>query len=354
MDRPDNYIKIFTSFEEQFALLSNEDLGQLIRALLSYSKTGEEPQDLSPLLKMAFAFIISANQTNKKCASHFNIYTGFEEYFNLLSDEDLGQLIRTLLSYSKTGEKPQNLSPLLTMAFALVNSINSKPVKRGAPIGNKNKKDKSKINSNQLDINSKSNKINSNQLEINSNQLKINSKSNEINSNQLKNNSAELNLIDFSAENPPIVDNFVDNSPQTPPPEPESPILYNNNKQDKTSLVSLVCQKRENINNNMRAYTHEEVLDMLNQRFLDFIKLTTHPESAERLKMVIQLMADLISKPPNKKYTSEQIKGMVFNLTSDELAKICGSFRMNDVKKPQIYLLSCLVNTDEERLLRER
>ncbi len=47
---------IYLEYEEQFNLLSDEQLGQLMRAIMSYEKTGKEPQ-LDGMLKMAFSFI---------------------------------------------------------------------------------------------------------------------------------------------------------------------------------------------------------------------------------------------------------------------------------------------------------
>lgn len=47
---------IYLDYEEQFNLLSDEELGQLIRAIMEYEKTGTEP-NLSGVIKMAFSFI---------------------------------------------------------------------------------------------------------------------------------------------------------------------------------------------------------------------------------------------------------------------------------------------------------
>lgn len=49
---------IYLSYEEQFNLLSDEELGQLMRAIMQYEKTGEVPK-LEGMLKMAFSFIKS-------------------------------------------------------------------------------------------------------------------------------------------------------------------------------------------------------------------------------------------------------------------------------------------------------
>lgn len=47
---------IYLDYEEQFNLLKDEELGQLMRAVMQYEKTGEVPQ-LEGMLKMAFSFI---------------------------------------------------------------------------------------------------------------------------------------------------------------------------------------------------------------------------------------------------------------------------------------------------------
>ena len=47
---------IYLDYEEQFNLLTDEQIGQLMRAIIKYEKTQEEPQ-LDGVLKMAFSFI---------------------------------------------------------------------------------------------------------------------------------------------------------------------------------------------------------------------------------------------------------------------------------------------------------
>lgn len=51
-----NSFLIYLDYEEQFNLLTDEQVGQLIRAIIKYEKTKEEPQ-LEGMLKMAFSFI---------------------------------------------------------------------------------------------------------------------------------------------------------------------------------------------------------------------------------------------------------------------------------------------------------
>lgn len=51
-----NSFLIYTDYEEQFNLLTDEQLGQLIRAIMQYEKTGEILK-LDGMLKMAFSFI---------------------------------------------------------------------------------------------------------------------------------------------------------------------------------------------------------------------------------------------------------------------------------------------------------
>lgn len=51
-----NSFLIYIDYEEQFSLLTDEQLGQLIRAIMKYEKTSEIPK-LDGMLKMAFSFI---------------------------------------------------------------------------------------------------------------------------------------------------------------------------------------------------------------------------------------------------------------------------------------------------------
>lgn len=47
---------MYLDYEEQFNLLTDEQLGQLMRAIMQYEKTKEVPE-LEGVLKMAFSFI---------------------------------------------------------------------------------------------------------------------------------------------------------------------------------------------------------------------------------------------------------------------------------------------------------
>ena len=51
-----NSFLIYLDYEEQFNLLTDEQIGKLMRAIIKYEKTQEEPQ-LDGMLKMAFSFI---------------------------------------------------------------------------------------------------------------------------------------------------------------------------------------------------------------------------------------------------------------------------------------------------------
>ena len=51
--------------------------------------------------------------------SSFLIYLDYEEQFNLLTDEQVGQLMRAIIKYEKTGEVP-NLDGVLKMAFSFI------------------------------------------------------------------------------------------------------------------------------------------------------------------------------------------------------------------------------------------
>lgn len=48
---------MYYDYEEQLEDLTDEELGKLVRIIFKYEKTGEEPQNLGFLLKMAFSFI---------------------------------------------------------------------------------------------------------------------------------------------------------------------------------------------------------------------------------------------------------------------------------------------------------
>ncbi len=51
-----SYIKLLVDYKKQFDLLSNEELGEVIRAIFSYAQTGETP-NLTGAAMMCFSFI---------------------------------------------------------------------------------------------------------------------------------------------------------------------------------------------------------------------------------------------------------------------------------------------------------
>jgi len=51
--------------------------------------------------------------------SSFLIYLDYEEQFNLLTDEQVGQLMRAIIKYEKTREIPQ-LDGVIKMAFSFI------------------------------------------------------------------------------------------------------------------------------------------------------------------------------------------------------------------------------------------
>ena len=66
-----NSFLIYLDYEEQFNLLTDEQVGQLMRAIIKYEKTGNVPE-LEGMLKMAFSFIKTQldrdrEKYNKKC-----------------------------------------------------------------------------------------------------------------------------------------------------------------------------------------------------------------------------------------------------------------------------------------------
>lgn len=66
-----NSFLIYLDYEEQFNLLTDEEVGQLMRAIIKYEKTGIVPE-LEGMLKMAFSFIKTQldrdrEKYNKRC-----------------------------------------------------------------------------------------------------------------------------------------------------------------------------------------------------------------------------------------------------------------------------------------------
>lgn len=62
---------IYLDYQEQFDLLTDEEAGRLIKAIIKYEKTGEIPR-LDGMLKMAFSFIKTQldrdrEKYNQKC-----------------------------------------------------------------------------------------------------------------------------------------------------------------------------------------------------------------------------------------------------------------------------------------------
>ena len=51
--------------------------------------------------------------------SSFLIYLDYEEQFNLLTDEQIGQLMRAIIKYERTREIPQ-LNGIVKMAFSFI------------------------------------------------------------------------------------------------------------------------------------------------------------------------------------------------------------------------------------------
>lgn len=56
MDKEKISFLMYLDYEEQFSLLSDEELGQLMRAIMQYEKTRNIPE-LKGVVKMAFSFI---------------------------------------------------------------------------------------------------------------------------------------------------------------------------------------------------------------------------------------------------------------------------------------------------------
>lgn len=56
MDKEKISFLMYLDYEEHFKLMTDEQLGQLLRAIMEYEKTREVPQ-LDGMVKMAFSFI---------------------------------------------------------------------------------------------------------------------------------------------------------------------------------------------------------------------------------------------------------------------------------------------------------
>lgn len=52
-----NSFLMYLDYEEQFNLLTDKQIGQLMRAVIKYEKTGEEPEISDGMVKMSFSFI---------------------------------------------------------------------------------------------------------------------------------------------------------------------------------------------------------------------------------------------------------------------------------------------------------
>lgn len=57
MARQKNSLILYYDFEEQTALLTDCQIGTLIRAMLAYEKRGELPETLDAAIQMAFQFL---------------------------------------------------------------------------------------------------------------------------------------------------------------------------------------------------------------------------------------------------------------------------------------------------------
>ena len=68
----------------------------------------------------------------------FLMYLDYEEHFNILSDEEVGQLMRAIMQYEKTREVP-NLNGMLKMAFSFIKTQLDKDREKYEKICNKNK-----------------------------------------------------------------------------------------------------------------------------------------------------------------------------------------------------------------------
>lgn len=288
-----------------------------------------------------------------RTGKYLKLYPSFAKQFDLLTDKELAKLVRAFLSYLETDEEPTNLSPSAQMAFSFIVNLSAKD-KRGAPIGNSNAKKQIK------QIKQKK------QLETNKT---IKNKKNK------KNNNDELNLIDFSEENLAknseiiepedekitISDEKIDNNE---PNSADKSIIIEKSSNDFgykqnyiNNFVSLVCLRKNNINNNMRVRALEEKQKCKDENFAILRKKFETPILSSRgsywesqLIVVLDSLANILTEPPNNKYSAEQISNWVNILSDDEFCRICESVTANrPIHKPDIYILKALENTINER-----
>ncbi|MCX4365077.1 MAG: DUF6291 domain-containing protein [Bacilli bacterium] len=77
MDKKNSFI-MYLNYEDNFKLLSDKELGILMRGIFQYVKTGKEPNFNNVGLKMAFSFIktnidLDAEKYKKKCEKNRDI-----------------------------------------------------------------------------------------------------------------------------------------------------------------------------------------------------------------------------------------------------------------------------------------
>ena len=66
------YIKLYTDSTEQWEMLSNEQAGKLVKTLLDYANTGKKIDSSDGMLKMAFAFMAAQmDRDNGKATTIF-------------------------------------------------------------------------------------------------------------------------------------------------------------------------------------------------------------------------------------------------------------------------------------------
>lgn len=61
-----NSLILYYEYQEHFELLTNEELGELMRAIFEYEMNGEIAAALNPIQKMAFSFIKKDLDDNRK------------------------------------------------------------------------------------------------------------------------------------------------------------------------------------------------------------------------------------------------------------------------------------------------
>lgn len=74
-----------------------------------------------------------------KLKKSFLLYYDYWEWFKLLTDEELGKLLRAIFIYEREGETPKNFDPKLEMAFVMIKETLDRDKLKYEQVCNRNK-----------------------------------------------------------------------------------------------------------------------------------------------------------------------------------------------------------------------